>query len=238
MSAGGPSSSRPPLPHSAPPTHTTGILYALVARGAVVLAEHSAVSGNSSVVAVGLLQKVPPDEGFRASWAAGQHIFHLLVASGLTYLCMAEQTLGTRLPFAFLSDIRQAFEARYGAVAGGAVAYEMSTEFAPVLRDRMHYFSTDPRADTLTRVRGEVSELKNVMVDNIEKVLGRGERLELLVEKTDTLGQQAFAFKRQARVMRRQMWWQNARMTVLVAGLVLLAAYILVCIICSPTFKC
>ena len=28
--------------------------------------------------------------------------------------------------------------------------------------------------------------------------------------------------------MRRQMWWQNARMTVLVAGLVLLAAYILV----------
>ena len=58
MSAGGPSSSRPPLPHSAPPTHTTGILYALVARGAVVLAEHSAVSGNSSVVAVGLLQKV------------------------------------------------------------------------------------------------------------------------------------------------------------------------------------
>jgi hypothetical protein len=30
-------------------------------------------------------------------------------------------------------------------------------------------------------------------------VLGRGERLELLVEKTDSLGQQAFAFKRQVR---------------------------------------
>lgn len=26
------------------------------------------------------------------------------------------------------------------------------------------------RADTLTRVRGEVADLKNVMVDNIEKV--------------------------------------------------------------------
>ena len=30
-------------------------------------------------------------------------------------------------------------------------------------------------------------------------MLGRGERLELLVTKTDSLGQQAFAFKRQAR---------------------------------------
>ena len=28
------------------------------------------------------------------------------------------------------------------------------------------------RADTLSRVRGEVTELKNVMVDNIEKVCG------------------------------------------------------------------
>jgi vesicle-associated membrane protein 7 len=70
------------------------ILYALVARGAVVLAEHSTVSGNSSVVAVGLLQKVPLQEGFRASWAAGQHIFHILSAGGLTYLCMAGQVGG------------------------------------------------------------------------------------------------------------------------------------------------
>jgi hypothetical protein len=68
-----------------------GILYALVARGSVVLAEHAAVSGNSSVVAVGLLGKVPQDEGFRASWAAGQHAFHILSTGGLTYLCMAEQ---------------------------------------------------------------------------------------------------------------------------------------------------
>ena len=32
------------------------------------------------------------------------------------------------------------------------------------------------------------------------QVLGRGERLELLVEKTDSLGSQAFAFKRQVGV--------------------------------------
>ena len=192
------------------PARAGSILYALVARGSVVLAEHASVSGNSSVVAVGLLQKVPPEEGFRASWAAGQHIFHILSAGGLTYLCMADevraagagapatatcdgrpvparpalpcppclpppaslcvsrqrklpleaslaaclmpprppfvlQSLGKRLPFVFLADAQQQFESRYSAVAPGAVAYEMSTEFAPVLRDRMHYFNTDPR---------------------------------------------------------------------------------------------
>ena len=69
-----------------------GILYALVARGAVVLAEHAAAAGNSSVVAVQLLTKVPPgQEGFRASWAAERHIFHVLCTGGLTYICMADE---------------------------------------------------------------------------------------------------------------------------------------------------
>ena len=33
----------------------------------------------------------------------------------------------------------------------------------------------------------QVDEVKNIMVDNIEKVLERGERIELLVDKTDNL---------------------------------------------------
>lgn len=55
------------------------------------------------------------------------------------------QALGKRLPFSFLADVSQLFQGRYAAVASGAVAYEMNTEFAPVLRDRMHFFNTDPR---------------------------------------------------------------------------------------------
>lgn len=34
----------------------------------------------------------------------------------------------------------------------------------------MHYFVNDPNADTINRVRGGVAEVKNIMVENIEKV--------------------------------------------------------------------
>lgn len=33
----------------------------------------------------------------------------------------------------------------------------------------------------------QVDEVKNIMSDNIEKVLSRGEKLDLLVDKTDNL---------------------------------------------------
>ena len=53
------------------------------------------------------------------------------------------------------------------------------------------------------------------MVQNIDSILQRGERLDLLVDKTDTLAGQAYAFRRGARSVRRQQWWRNARITAL-----------------------
>ena len=33
----------------------------------------------------------------------------------------------------------------------------------------MDFYSNDPKADTIKRVRGEISEVRSVMVDNIDK---------------------------------------------------------------------
>lgn len=70
-----------------------GIVCALVARGPTILAEHSTVSGNSSLVALSILEKqaagLQGDQ--RVSYLADRHAFHLLVKQGLTYLCVADQ---------------------------------------------------------------------------------------------------------------------------------------------------
>lgn len=52
-------------------------------------------------------------------------------------------------------------------------------------------------------------------MQNIDSILQRGERLDLLVDKTDTLAGQAYAFRRGARAVRRQQWWKNTKITVL-----------------------
>ncbi|KAL5794193.1 hypothetical protein ACOSP7_002787 [Xanthoceras sorbifolium] len=42
----------------------------------------------------------------------------------------------------------------------------------------------------LAKVKAQVSEVKGVMMENIEKVLDRGEKSELLVDKTENLRSQ------------------------------------------------
>ena len=53
------------------------------------------------------------------------------------------------------------------------------------------------------------------MVQNVEQILSRGERIELLVDKTDVMAGQATAFRRGARSVRRQMWWKDKKVLAL-----------------------
>lgn len=63
-----------------------------------------------------------------------------------------------RIPFSYLEDIHMRFMKNYGRVANYAPAYAMNDEFSRVLHQQMEFFSSNPSADTLNRVRGEVSE--------------------------------------------------------------------------------
>jgi len=77
------------------------ILYALVARGTVVLAEFSAASGNASTIARRILEKIPAGGDSRVSYSQDRHIFHIMKADGLTFLCMASDTFGSKMLSSF-----------------------------------------------------------------------------------------------------------------------------------------
>lgn len=56
-------------------------------------------------------------------------------------------------------------------------------------------------------------KVRNVMIENIDKVLERGDRLELLVDKTANMQGNTFRFRKQARRFRSTVWWRNVKLT-------------------------
>lgn len=50
------------------------------------------------------------------------------------------------------------------------------------------------------------------MIENIDKVLERGDRLELLVDKTANMQGNTFRFRKQARRFRNTVWWRNVKL--------------------------
>jgi vesicle-associated membrane protein 7 len=91
----------------------------------------------------------------------------------------------------------------------------------------VYTYNTSPPTDDISRAQSELAQVKDIMVQNVEQILSRGERIELLVDKTDNMASQATAFRRGARTVRRQMWWKNKRV---------LALGILVALVRMPHF--
>jgi hypothetical protein len=90
----------------------------------------------------------------------------------------------------------------------------------------MDHYSASGDIDKIERVKADMDDVKNVMVDNIEKVLKRGEKIELLVDKTDNLNQQSIRFKKHSNQLKQAMWWQNAKMMMFVGGVVVVVIII------------
>lgn len=67
---------------------------------------------------------------------------------------------------------------------------------------RQDIFNTNPNADNISKVKSQIDNVKDVMVSNIDRVLERGEKIELLVDKTDKLNQQAFKFEKSVSLIR------------------------------------
>lgn len=220
-----------------------GILYGMVARGQAVLAEFSATQTNANAIARQVLEKLPSgSDSSNASYSHDRYIFHVKRTDGLIVLCMADDASGRRIPFAFLEDVHQRFVKTYGRAIHSAAPYAMNDDFSRILAQQMDHFSNDPNADRLDRLKGEMSQVRSVMIDNIEKVLERGDRLSLLVEKTSTLQGGSVRFRRQSRRYKNTVWWQNVKLLFLIIICVLIIIYVVLAFVChspllTPCFK-
>uniref|UniRef100_A0A3B1JX26 Vesicle-associated membrane protein 4 n=1 Tax=Astyanax mexicanus TaxID=7994 RepID=A0A3B1JX26_ASTMX len=63
------------------------------------------------------------------------------------------------------------------------------------------------------RVQSQVDEVIDVMQENISKVIERGERLDDLQDKSESLSDNASAFSSRAKQLHRRMWWRDMKVS-------------------------
>ncbi|QSS57974.1 synaptobrevin-like protein Sybl1, vesicle-associated membrane protein [Histoplasma capsulatum] len=231
------SSSKPPSP----------LLYACIAHRTTILAEHSS-PGTSSTAASSLasiiLPKISHQTPQKLTYTHDRLFVHYIAdspsAAGengeltshapLSYLVVATAELGRRIPFAFLLEIRRKFLTTYNPESTdfSSLPPYGCAAFNTHLRELLQTYNTAPPADSLASARKEIDSVRGIMTENIERVLERGERIDLLVDKTDRLGGSARDFRVRSRGLRRQMWWKNVKVMALLVVVVVFLVYLFV----------
>lgn len=148
----------------------------------------------------------------------------------LSYIVVAAAEQGRRVPFAYLLEMKRKFLATYPPSStdfGSLPAYGCAA-FNAELRSMLQTFNTASPSDSLALAKRDIDDVRGIMTENIERVLERGERIDLLVDKTDRLGGSAHDFRIRSRGLRRRMWWKNTKLMVLMVIVVVFLIYLFV----------
>ncbi|CRK18099.1 hypothetical protein BN1723_012029 [Verticillium longisporum] len=224
----------------------TPLLYSCIAHNNTILTEcTTSASSQTSSLASLILPKIEHSTSQKLTYTHGTHHIHYIAespsdhpdhsssgAGGLTFLVIADASLGRRIPFGFLFEIRRRFLERltpettdyadlpnYGAASFNGELKSLMVEYGT---------TSGGKDDAINNVQREIDDVRGIMTRNIEGLLERGERIDLLVDKTDRLGGSAREFRVRSRGLKRKMWWKNVKLMALLALVIILILSVIV----------
>ena len=188
------------------------ILYAAFVKNGQILAEaksSEARDGDLNSIATAIALQAKPNEKLTVtvSGLAGHYVVN---SDGLVILAITGLDCPKRIPLWFLKNIEESLP---------------FDDWSSLLKSKLDESQT--RRDTLYLAQSEIDQVKNVMFDNIDRLLERGERASLLVDRTSEMSANAAGFRWQATQVQRKFWWQNIKFKVFV----FLCVVVVICLI-------
>jgi len=210
----------------------SGLLCCVVSRGTTVLAKYSSVAGNFTEICQLVLARISPGDK-RMSLSHGEYQYHYTSKANVITMAIAETGFDRAVVFSFLDRVAERFSLQYGETAQNAIAYAMNTEFSLEIANEMKRANSPQSQDKITNIQDEVEHVKGIMTANIDVIMERGEKLDLLIDKTENLSANSVTFRTTSRNLQRSMWLKNMKLTIGAGVGILVLIYILVSFSCG-----
>jgi len=94
---------------------------------------------------------------------------------------------------------------------------------------------SNPKPDEKTKkVLAEVEEVKIIMSKNVAKLADNIDNLEIIDDKTSSMVSLSGQFASKSKTLQRRIWWQNMRLNLIIAGIVILVLGIIIIAVAVP----
>ncbi|PIK56360.1 putative vesicle-associated membrane protein 7 [Apostichopus japonicus] len=153
------------------------ILYSCITRGTLLLVEHTKnYEHNFAQVAQSMMQTLASHTDYKAVYNAHEsYLFHVIIENGIAYICVTTSDFNKVGAHAYLQEIIQRIHStNLASRVNYAGEYELNREFSVVLGQEMdHYTSLKgyQKDDKLGTLQRQVNDVKEIMTQNIEKVV-------------------------------------------------------------------
>jgi vesicle-associated membrane protein 7 len=209
------------------------INYVCIARAdSTILCEYS-VKPNPEILQTVRQQVLPKTQTqAKVTFEAQQRKYHVLRSTngGVVFVAVGDATYATRLAYSLLEKVSGSFLQCFREASQQTPAN--CSSFSRNLRTEVEFYN-GPQADKLKKLQSDIDGVKDVMLQNLDVVIQRGDKIDNLVEKSGNLAAESDTFFTQSHTLKNKMWWKNVRLVLAIVAVVLLIILIISMIACG-----
>lgn len=212
----------------------TSFLYGAVAFETKVIAELSNASGNMSQILPDILKQCKFDDK-NVSFEQQDYLFSLISRENrVTVVVLTSKDVKGNVRFYAVDQIYQKFVMKYPNYAS-LPPMSKSAEFGPTIQEIFTQLN-NPQQQKIAEINRNIQATQEIMTQNLADALVRGERLEIMQEKSQNLQEHASAFQRSAKKVEQKMCWERYRWYI-IGGVIIVVVIIIIIIAASAGKK-
>lgn len=205
--------------------NASGIIFTLVAssKDGNIIADVSRVKGGAvGVNAKKVFNSLPKGLAEKRSYNYDGSCYNIIYEGNICFMAVTDDGFNRVQCFSFLEDVKKKYRS-YGTDRD-----RLSME----LKKSMEFFS-DPGNDKFEKVKRDIDQAKQHMLENVDKMIERGERIDTVVGKTESLNTRSMKFERQATTLKNTMWKKKMVMCCVISLVIVLIVAVALLFLCS-----
>lgn len=148
--------------------------------------------------------------------------YHVLTDDAVGYGIIAAKEVSRRQGHAALDELAALFKKMF-VESPAKLSPKTVDVFAKPARELLTRLSGVPAGgapgeEKVRKVKLAVDEVKSMALDNVERVIQRGQHIDDIVQATDDLQFQAQGFQRSSRELSNQLWWNSMKGKLIMGG--------------------
>ena len=164
----------------------------------------------------------------------GPFAFHHVISDAVVYLAMTPKSYPKRAIFRYLGEVAQEFVQEVAATCNGDWRQAVATvgrpyayiQFDRRLQAKRRQYADPRRVGAASQLDADLADIHSIMRRNIDEVLNRGERLDALVETSQTLRSEAGKYKWGAKKFSLMVAWQQYAPLICLGAVVAFVVYL------------
>lgn len=169
-----------------------------------------------------LFKKMNANSPNKGSLESSNYLFHYYIDRQICYLALCDPNFSKRLAFQFLEDIQLEFSSLYGQKAHTVVRPYSFIEFDKFISKTSKTYADSRTRRNLKQINVQLQDVQQIMIQNINDVLQRGEALSALDDKASQLAGLSHKYKKDAHFLNLKSSYAKIAAIVVIIVVVLL----------------